>query len=114
MAKEREDVYGQFLGIRDYYLETPSQQLIAMNKLFGSEHSACFLIWQGLFVDENEPKPKPYKRRNKLGWLERIVGTFGFDRIRDLITYTWDKGLLDEEGRPIGTLSLAELWGSFQ
>ena len=112
MAKDREDVYGKFLDIRDYYLETTSQQLIAMNKLFGDEHSACFMIWQRLFVDENEPKPKPYKRQNKLGWLDRIVAEFRLDRIRDLIVYTWDKGLLDEEGRPLETLSLDEIWGS--
>lgn len=114
MAKDREDVYNQFLDIRDYYLETSSQQLIAMNKLFGHEHSACFMIWQRLFIDESEPKPKPYKRSNKIGWLERIVAELRLDAIRDLIVYTWDGGLLDEEGRPLGTLSLDELWGSLK
>lgn len=103
MAKDREDIYGKFLDIRDYYLKTPSQQLISMNELFGDEHSACFMIWQRLFVDENEPKPKPYKRRKKLGWLERIVAEFDLDRIRDLIKYTGDNILFDDEGRLLET-----------
>ena len=98
MAKHREDIYDQFLKIRDYYLQAPSQHLIAMSKVFGDEHSACLMIWQRLFVDEDEPKPRPCKRRNKLGWLERIVDAFGLDKIRDLIIYTWDERLLVEEG----------------
>ena len=99
MAKDCEDIYDKFLDIRDYYLKTPSQQLISMNELFGDEHSACFMIWQRLFVDENDLRPQPYRRRNKLGWLERIVAEFGLDRIRDLITYTGDNILFDDEGR---------------
>jgi hypothetical protein len=83
-----------------------------MNKLFGDEHYACLMIWQRLFVDEDEPKPKPYKRRDKLGWLERVVSELHLDRIRDMIVYTWDKGLLNEEGRPIETLPLGEVWES--
>ena len=43
-------------------------------------------------------------RRNNMGWLVRIVAEFGLDRIRDLITYTGDNILFDDEGRP--------LWGS--
>jgi hypothetical protein len=38
-----------------------------------SENYECFAISRRLFVDESKPKPKPYKRRNKLGWLKRIV-----------------------------------------
>ncbi len=83
-----------------------------MKKLFRDEHPECFTIWQGLFVDESEPKPKPrpFKRRNKIGWLERIVAELQLDKIRDQIVFTWDKGLLDEEGRPLETLSREEFW----
>ncbi|KIM98419.1 hypothetical protein OIDMADRAFT_202208 [Oidiodendron maius Zn] len=112
LAKDHDDVYSQFLDIRDYFLKTPSEQLIAMNKLFGDEHYECLMIWQRLFVDEDEPKPKPYKRRDKLGWLERVVSELHLDRIKNMIVYTWDKGLLNEEGRPIGTLPLGEVWES--
>ena len=61
-----------------------------MDKIFGDEHSACFMIWQRLFVNDKEPGPRPRKRRNNLGWLERIVSDFGLDRIRDLIVYAQD------------------------
>jgi hypothetical protein len=73
-----------------------------MNNLFGEEHSACTTIWQGLFIDETDPTSKSFKKKKKkLGWLERLVSELGIDRIRNSIIYTWDKGLLDEHGRPI-------------
>lgn len=113
MVEDREDVYRQFLDIRHYFLKTPSQQLIAMKKLFGDEHLKCYTIWQRLFVEEGEPKPKPYKRKNKLGWLERLVTELHLDKIRDQIVYTWDRGLLDEEGRPQETFTPEEFWDHF-
>ncbi|KAI9745949.1 MAG: hypothetical protein M1818_000630 [Claussenomyces sp. TS43310] len=96
MAKDCPSVYREFLSIRDYYLEPPGQQLIAMHKLFGSEHSACTAIWQSVFLDESDPSSKPYRKRNKLGWLERVVAELGLDKIKDLVTYTRDTELLDE------------------
>ncbi len=110
MAKDCEDVYAEFLAIRDYFLKTPSQQLIDMKKLSRDEHPECFTIWKGLFVDESGPKPKTFKRRNKIGWLERIITELKLDKIRDQIIFTWDKGLLDEEERPLETLSREEWW----
>ena len=80
-----------------------------MKKLFRDEHPECFRIWQGLFVDESGPKPKPFKRRNKIGWLERIIAELKWDKIRRQMIFTWDKKLLDEEERPLETL-LQELW----
>ena len=69
------------------------------------------MIWQRPFVDEDEPKPKPYKRRDKLGWVERIVAEYGLDNIWDLITYTTDNILFDEDGTSLKALSLYETAG---
>jgi hypothetical protein len=72
-----------------------------MDKLFGTDHAECTSIWKGLFIDESDPSSKPYKKKTKLGWLERVVHELGLDRIRDLVPYTWDKGLLDVNGRAV-------------
>ncbi len=72
-----------------------------MDKLFGTKHAECTNIWKSVFIDNSDPNPRPNMKKKKLGWLERLVAELGVDRIRDLITYTWDEGLLDKNGGAI-------------
>ncbi len=101
LAKNCEHIYRDFLNIRDYYLKPPAEQILAMDKLFGTKHAECTTIWKSVFIDNSDPASKPAVQKQKLGWLERLVVELGVDRIRDLITYTWDLGLLDKNGRGI-------------
>lgn len=72
-----------------------------MDKLFGEDNAECTSIWKALFIDESKSSSEPPKHKKKLGWLERAVSELALDRIKDLIVYTWDKGLLDENGKAV-------------
>jgi hypothetical protein len=103
-------VYFKFLEIRDYFLETPAQQLRAMTELFGREHSDCTDIWRRLYIssDESEGDQEPIRKKWKPpGWLNKVVYHCGLDRLVDLIPYAWDDHLLDET---FANLQTPRLW----
>jgi hypothetical protein len=97
-VREAYEIYGKFLEIRDYYLEPPAQQLQAMSELFGEKHWDCTEIWRRLYIKNDElqtsqaAEPKQWKPP---GWLARIVGAFGLEKVVDGIPYTWDAHLMD-------------------
>ena len=82
-----------------------------MDNLFGAEHAECTSIWKAVFIDNTDPIAMPRMNKKKLGWLERLVVEMGIDRIRDLIPYTWDLGLLDQNGAPVLKGEAAEAVG---
>ncbi|VUC27364.1 unnamed protein product [Clonostachys rosea] len=55
-GKQRDDVYESFLRERDYWLDTPAEQLSKMQKVFGEEHDDCFRIWARLYLREPIPR----------------------------------------------------------
>lgn len=49
-------MYESFLRERDYWLDTPAEQLSKMRKVFGEENDDCFQIWAKLYLREPIPR----------------------------------------------------------
>ncbi|CAH0047011.1 unnamed protein product [Clonostachys solani] len=54
--KQRDEVYESFLRERDYWLDTPAEQLSKMKQVFGEENDDCFQIWARLYLREPIPR----------------------------------------------------------
>lgn len=70
-----------------------------MSELFGKENIACTEIWRQLYIkdDEEDPRPEKTKRWKPPAWLKRTVDHLGVDKLVDLIPYTSDVHLMDEQ-----------------
>uniref|UniRef100_A0A093XHD2 Serine/threonine-protein kinase/endoribonuclease IRE2 n=1 Tax=Talaromyces marneffei PM1 TaxID=1077442 RepID=A0A093XHD2_TALMA len=93
-AKGCVDGYYHFLEQRDYWLNTPGQQLLSLQEVFGEEHAECLEIWQKLFLRDSSARTWIGRSDSPSPWWNRFV----LKKFVDGIWSTWDAGLLDKVG----------------
>ncbi len=55
-CRERLRICLRGISIREeIFLDTPGEQLVKMQKIFGKNNSECLEIWQRLFLDSGRP-----------------------------------------------------------
>lgn len=93
-AKGCGDVYYHFLEQREYWLNTPGQQLLSLQNVFGEKHAECLEIWQQLFLRDSSARAWVGRSDSPLPWWNR----FALKKVVDGIWSTWDVGMLDKVG----------------
>jgi hypothetical protein len=93
-AKGCGDVYYHFLEQREYWLNTPGQQLLSLQKVFGEKHAECLEIWQKLFLRDSSARAWVGRSDSPSPWWNR----FALKKFVDGIWSTWDAGMLDKVG----------------
>jgi hypothetical protein len=93
-AKGCGDVYYHFLEQREYWLNTPGQQLLSLQEALGGKHADCLEIWQKLFLRDSSARAWVGRSDSPSPWWNR----FAFKMFLDGVWSAWDVGLLDTVG----------------